>query len=100
MIVLSFLAVALGTALLCLSMRRHYRLLSAAPLTRQRSFGVRIAGYALLAIGGWLSVVGYGTGVGLTVFVGLFTVTMLATAFAVTALSTESQRRGDVGNPE
>ena len=89
MFALSFLAVASGTALLCLSMRRHYRLVSAKPLTRQRSLAMRIGGYLLLAVGAWLSVASDGTGVGLTLFVGLFTVTMLATAFVVTGLSTK-----------
>lgn len=88
MVALSFLAV-LGTALLCFSMRRHYRLVSGAPLTRQRSLAMRIGGYLLLAVGAWLSVASHGTGVGLTLFVGLFTVTMLATAFAATSLTTK-----------
>lgn len=100
MVVPSFLAIAPGTALPCLSMRRHYRLRSTAPLTRQRRYGVRIAGYAFLAVGGWLSVAGYGTGAGLTLFVWLFTVAMLGTAFAVTAVSAESHRRDAVGQPE
>ena len=85
----------MGTALLCLSMRRHYRLVFAAPLTRHRSLGVRVVGYVLLAVGAWLSVAGHGTGVGLTVVVALFTVTMLGTAFAMTALGRDGQRRGD-----
>lgn len=100
MVALSFLVVALGTALLCFSMRRHYRLVSAAPLTRHRSLGVRGVGYALLAVGGWLCVADYGTGVGLTLFVGLFTVTMLGTALAATALGAKGQRHGDVGKPD
>ncbi len=90
MVALSFLAVALGTALLCLSMRRHYRLVSGALLTRPRRLAMRIAGYSLLAVGAWLSVAGHGTGVGLTLFVALFTIAMLATAFVVTGLTTKA----------
>ena len=91
MVALSFLTAALGTALLCLSMRRHYPIVSTAPLTRQRRLTMRIGGYLLLAVGAWLSVASHGTGVGLTLFVGLFTVTMLATAFAVTSLNTKPE---------
>ena len=97
---MSFLAVTLGTALLCLSMRRHYRLVFAAPLARQRMVGLRVVGYALLAVGTWLSVAGYGAGIGLTLAVGLFTVAMLGTASAMTALGAEGLRRGDAGNAD
>ena len=83
-VVLAFLAVGFGTALLCLSMRRHYRLWLSAPLSRLQAYAMRVLAYASLAGGAWLCIAAYGTGEGLTVFVALFTVTTLATALAVT----------------
>ena len=81
---LAFLAVGIGTALLCLSMRRHHRLWLSAPLSKPRAYAMRVAAYASLAAGAWLCIAAYGTGEGLTAFVALFTVTTLATALAVT----------------
>ena len=90
-VLLAFLAVGVGTALLCLSMRRHYRLWLSLPLSKLRAYAMRVAAYGSLAAGAWLSIAAYGTGEGLTVFVALFTVTTLATALAVTGLT----RTGD-----
>lgn len=92
MTALAFVATVAGAALLCVSMRRHYRLWRDVPLSKGRSYGIRAVAYAALALGIWFAVVGHGTGIGLTLFAALFTVAMLATAFVSTAV-TERNRQ-------
>ena len=89
-----FLTLLAGSALLCFSMRRHYRLLLGTPLTGTRKLGLRTAGYAFLLLGAWWAAETHGATVGLTLAVGTLSFTVLATAFAVTGL-TRRQVTGD-----
>ena len=87
-----FLALLAGSVLLCFSMPRHYRLVAGTPLPGSRKHAMRAAGYAFLLLGAWWAAATHGPAVGLAVAVGTLTVAVLATAFAVTALTRRQAR--------
>ena len=75
------------------SMRRHHRLWREQPLPKAHTYAIRAVAYAVLALGVWCVIAAHGTGIGLTLFAGLFTVAMLATAFVLTALNARIRQR-------
>ena len=76
-----FILTLIGTAMLCLSMRKHWKqVLPDIERSPRAAMAVRAGGYALLLAAAIVSADLYGTGVGMTLFFALFTVAHFAVA--------------------
>lgn len=89
---LVLLVILTALAALSLAMRRHARMLMGAPFSSRRSLTLRIVGWALLVVALCLAVVAWGVGLGLTIYVALFTLCMIATALFYTFIG--QRKRG------
>lgn len=70
-----FFLTLVGAALLCVSMKRHWRqILPSVEHSSTTARLLRTVGYALLLVAAVLAANLYGTGIGLTLFFALFTV--------------------------
>ena len=73
-----------GTALLCLSMRKHWKqLLVQHEYSTRIAYGLRAAGYLLLLLASIAAARNYGIGEGLTLFFGLLTAAIVGVAIAL-----------------
>ena len=85
---MSFLATLIGTALLCLAMRKHSRIVFRVVPSPRTQLVLRACAIGCLLVAVLLATSVLGTIVGITAFFGAFTVTMLSTAFLMTLLET------------
>ncbi|MEM8814276.1 MAG: DUF3325 family protein [Pseudomonadota bacterium] len=90
MIVAVFPLILVGTALICIAMRKHWRqLFPHVSLAPAQAAALRLAGAALLLAAAVLSTGAHGVGIGLTEFFGLLTIVI----FGIAVLLPYAQRR-------
>ncbi|MEM7501589.1 MAG: DUF3325 domain-containing protein [Pseudomonadota bacterium] len=78
---IEFVLTVAGTALLCLSMRKHWKqVLPGRARSQTAAMAIRSAGYCLLLAAAVMASIRYGTGVGLTLFFALLTVAVFGIA--------------------
>ncbi|MEM1229475.1 MAG: DUF3325 family protein [Pseudomonadota bacterium] len=80
----------LATAALCFTMPRHQVLVFSRPLSRALQLGARCGAFAVLGLACTWFVAEQGALIGMTTFLGWFTVCMILVALTVTRLSRRS----------
>lgn len=91
--IIGFLLTLAGTAALCVAMKKHFRQMFPHKEYSPRNSRVyRAVGYVLVIAGAYACTVALGTGIGLAVFFGLWTVAILLIAFLLPVYSPPRQQ--------